>query len=486
MSERDLELQKENSDIEGDNPELEEKAAKKFSGEKSYKKSELDQELELLAQTFRDELKKAQEAHGEEYFEDDEGIISEDELCECCGECRRDKSFGADYPYCADCREAMSRYPISWINVVVSLALVVLSIVSCVTFFGDFGGYFYSYVAKKSVSERRMTTAIEAYDTAISVFDAEEINAKKLRLECADAVYETMNEGISSMDKVSDLVTDALSELETKLPLNQSYVELRDEVMVLYGTMQKFYLVVNDEQYANFENKAVYESAMTAIGQILDEQIQVKSMYGDKLKSYPADEAMVRFCQFMFAYTAGYHEDSYQYMRKVQELKPDYLWLYAYELGLVEAQTGDVKAAKELAQAMYENDVENYGSYCIYACAERLSGNIEKSISWADKGINNVPESSEIRRHKAMALALKGDLEESKAVLEEANQIEQNGLISITMLVVENELGNTDRVEELKTYLESNEVELPQRTQDYLSGKLTLQNLFGEGTGDIE
>ena len=37
MSDNDLELQNENTVPVGDNPELEEKAAKKFSGEKSYK-----------------------------------------------------------------------------------------------------------------------------------------------------------------------------------------------------------------------------------------------------------------------------------------------------------------------------------------------------------------------------------------------------------------------------------------------------------------
>ncbi len=486
MSEKDLELQNENSGSAGDNPELEEKAAKKFSGEKTYKKSELDEELEFLAQTFRDELKKAQEEQGEEFFEDDEGVIPEEELCECCGECRRDKSFGEKYPYCAECRDAMTRYPFSWVNVLVTVAIVVLSVVSCATFFGDFDGYYHTYTAKKAESERKMTTAITNYDSAISFFDLKEVNAKGVKLDCADAVYETMNEGVSSMDRVSDLVSDALSELDTKLPVYKNYVELRDEVMVLYGTMQKFYVVVNDSNYADFENKEVYEEAMTAIGKILDEEIQIKSIYGNNLKSYPADEAVVRFCQFMFAYTAGNHDDSYQYMRMVEELKPGYLWLYAYELGLVDAQTGDVKSAKELAQAMYENDIENYGSYCVYACAERLSGNLDKSIRWADKGIENVPGSSEIRRHKAMALALKGELTEAETVLEEANELEQNGLLSITLLVVENEMGNTETVEELKKYLEENGVEIPQRTQDYLNGKLTLQNLFGEGTGDIE
>ena len=41
MSEKDLELKNEQNDSADENAELEEKAAKKFSAEKSYKKSEL-------------------------------------------------------------------------------------------------------------------------------------------------------------------------------------------------------------------------------------------------------------------------------------------------------------------------------------------------------------------------------------------------------------------------------------------------------------
>ena len=50
MSEKDLELKNEQNDSAVENAELEEKAVKKFSAEKSYKKSELDEELEILEQ----------------------------------------------------------------------------------------------------------------------------------------------------------------------------------------------------------------------------------------------------------------------------------------------------------------------------------------------------------------------------------------------------------------------------------------------------
>ena len=77
-----------------------------------YSDKALDNELEKLAETFRQELKKAQAMSEEELikngiiiqqYEDDEGIIPEEELCKCCGEQRRDKSFGENYEYCRAC-----------------------------------------------------------------------------------------------------------------------------------------------------------------------------------------------------------------------------------------------------------------------------------------------------------------------------------------------------------------------------------------------
>ena len=486
MSEKDLELKNEQNDSADENAELEEKAAKKFSAEKSYKKSELDEELEILAQTFRDELKKAQEEQGEEFFDDEDDIIPAEDLCECCCENRKSDAYGEGYPYCEDCRDAMSRYPFNWSSLLVTAVILVLSIVSVMTFFGDFDGYYAVYNAKKAYSERKLTTAVTQYEEAISIFDDDDINAKKIRLECADALYDSMPQGISSMNRIEDLISGAFSDFESNLIINKKYVDMRDRVMVMYGTMQKFYVVINNSEYADIEDDKVYEQAMTAIGKILDEQIEVKTIDGDSSNSYPADESIVRFCQFMFAYTAGKHDDSYKYMREVADKTPDYLWLYAYELGVVDSQSGDYKSAKALAEKIYSNNIEDYGSYCVYSGAERLAGNIDNAIEWADKGIENVPQNTEIRRCKAMALAMKGEYEEAEKVLGDALAIEENTLLSVTLLVVENELGKADTVKEMKGYFEENGIELPKRTQDYLNGKLTIEKLFGEGTGDIE
>ena len=99
----------------------EEKVLEKRSAEKEYSGEALNEELERLAQTVRDELKKAKELSDDEFEEvyaDDSGIIPKEDLCECCGERRKDKSRGAGYQYCAECRENMKIYPISFANII--------------------------------------------------------------------------------------------------------------------------------------------------------------------------------------------------------------------------------------------------------------------------------------------------------------------------------------------------------------------------------
>ena len=56
----------------------------------------------------------------------------------------------------------------------------------------------------------------------------------------------------------------------------------------------------------------------------------------------------------------------------------------------------------------------------------------------------------------------------------------------MTSIVIENELGNTDRVQELKDELKEQEVELTEKMNNYLDGKITATEMFTEGTGDVQ
>ncbi len=462
-----------------------------------YSNSDLDKELERLADTFRSELKKAQAMTEEELikngiiiqqYEDEEGIIPEEELCQCCGEQRRDKSFGENYEYCRSCREAMKRYPLSVYNLALLAAAVFVAVVSVFSFASDYNIYNTVRKGDKYMAENKMNSAVDAYDSAIESFGNKDIFAKKLYLKIAEIIFDDMPDGVNSMSEIQFRIKKALSQFEISLPLYNKYEAIYTETQVMYATMDEFYTVVSSEKYAEFDGKEqkTYEAIMTDIGSIIDKQVTVTSIDGKESKLVASSPAMVRFCQYMFAYTMGKYEDSYQYMKEVCELEPTYVWLYAYELGLVELQKGNVEEAKTLAESMCLRNAENPSGYVLNSSVSRMTGNTKQALAWAEDGLKACPDYAELYRIKAMAYIADEDFESAKECVDKAIEKEEYTLAYVVSLIVENELGNKDKVKEIKEKLKEHDVELSEKTEKYLKGKITAKQMFTEGTGDVE
>ena len=469
--------------------------ASALDGTAGYTNDALADELEQLAETFRVELKKVQGMSEQELAENgyaqifqEQASVDPDEICECCGERLKDKSSDESSAYCKECREAMKKYPLSLPSVVLAVAVIFVAVVSVFSFAVDFAKYNTIREADRYYNANKLDSALSAYEGAISAFEDEDAVAKRLYLDVADILYKTMPQGVNSMSQLVKCVDTALSEAEKKIPIYQSYGNLREEVLVLYGTMQKFYDVVNQDKYASLKpgDEELYKEAMTEIGSIIDTEVTVTSADGKTSRNVKSSEAIVRFCQYMFAYTAEQYDDSYMYMQKVAELEPGYLWLYAYELGMVHIQKGKTEEATALAAALYKSNREGDDAYALYSNIYRMSGKLNKAVEWADKGVEESPESSELYRIKAMAHIAKGELDEAKEAVDKGISIDQYGLIYFTAIVIENELGNADAVEEYKDVLAEQEIEFSDRMNEYFKGKISATQMFTEGTGDVQ
>lgn len=497
---------KDNKELELSNDKIAESADKmavtedKFSvaidKTKNYSNEELDDELERLAATFKQEYEKAQAMTEEELikngiiiqqYEDDAGAIPEEELCKCCGEQRRDKRYGENYEYCKNCRQAMMDYPFSIKSMAVLAITVFFCVLSIISFSSDFESYNIVRKGDNFVSERKLFSAVEAYELAIDSFEENNVIPEKLYLEIAEILFDTMPEGIDSMQEVSQNIEASLSAIEAQFPLNYKYNNIREDVLVMSGTFQEVYSLLNSEKYADFdfEDDDDYKVIMTDIGSVIDEEIAVTAMDGSQTKT-KTNQAVVRFCQYMFAYSTQRYDDCYKYMQEVAELEPDYLWLYAYELGNVKMQKGYVDEALSLADALYAQNTENIASYVLYSGIYRMSGKPKTAVEWADKGLEIVPEDTELMRTKAMALIVQGEFEDAKKVVDEAREIEDYGLLMLVSLVVENELGNKDEVKQVKKDLKEISLEITDRVDDYLDGKISAKQLFTEGVGDVQ
>ena len=55
-----------------------------------------------------------------------------------------------------------------------------------------------------------------------------------------------------------------------------------------------------------------------------------------------------------------------------------------------------------------------------------------------------------------------------------------------TSIVIENELGNTEAVNETIDMLQMYGLSVSDRVNSYLSGEITAEQLFTEGSGDVE
>ncbi len=449
---------------------------------------ELNEELENIAELFRTELAKAQEDaenNGDSLEEGTEETTEETkateeaeeiEVCACCGE--EPKPENGDY--CEKCVENMRHYPIGFANILIALLVTVMAGVSVFTFFQDVDGYAYAYKAKENKADGFLNSALENYDMGISFFESKKASPKNLYFESAEVIFNTMSDGTASMNDVANRVEEGIGNSNPKLLIYKKSVEMRDESMVLYGTMKSFYDIMNSGQ------NMTYDAVMAEVEALIGTELSVKTIDGKAEQKFTADEGMLRFCQYMYAYTSGQTADAEKYLRMVHNLKSDCVWLYAYELAFSDIKSGKLDEAKTLADAIYENNKEEADSYCLNSAIARVSGDTEGAVKFADEGLKYCPTDAEILRNKAMAYVAAGDIANASATINEALSYNQYGLLYYTAIVIENEQGNKETVAEMKKLLEDNGIQLTERLNSYLSGKITAKQLFTEGSGDAE
>jgi tetratricopeptide (TPR) repeat protein len=432
---------------------------------------------------FREELKnQGEEEDDEEVLRDSQGIIYEDEVCECCGERRRAKNS----EYCKVCQEAMRKYPLSLPMIIVAAVVVFFAVFSVFDFSYNFDGYYSAYRAKNAENKKEMFSAIDFYEESIQLFSLNGVNAKRLRFECADVMCVIMADPADIITTISSAIED----YEAMLPIYNKRIAQYDEMYVFNKTMEMAYEIANE--YGPSVDEDAYEEAMTAIGALIDQEIVVPSLDGEP-RRYKCNEAAVRYYQYLYAYYVGNSTDVYYYVHETYKVGPQYLGLYGPDLCVVSVQTGDFKLAVEIAEAIHEDNVENSTYYYIHSIVERLKGNYDAAIQWTDDGLAINTADTELMRNKAMAYICKGDAEKASEVINEAVQYGYDENVLSVMLIIENELGNTERVTQLKEKIEEmigevygkDRAKLPTRVQEYLDGKLTAVQVFTEGTGDV-
>ncbi len=453
---------------------------------------ELNAELEALAELFRNELAKtAQEyekgvadtepvsACESESADADDGAEEEPEasICDFCGERVVDCKDGI----CEDCLAELRKRPFKFRKVLAIFAVGIVALIAMRGFWQNVDGYSKAYEAKAQFSMGNINSAKTAYDEAISYFVKKDVNPRNLYFESAEVVFMQMSDGSLSMTEVGDRVSKGLEDSFFTKPLYIKYKNMGNESLQLYATMQSFYDIVNKPEYANYtvDNEEMYNSIIAELEELKDAELEIETVDG-KTEKVKANEAMVRFCQYMLSYTSNKRDEEKKYLEMAYECGPEYLWLYGYEYGLFAINSGDFDTAEKMAKALVEADKQDPDGYSLYSTTARLSGDSENAVKWANKALESNPEDAEAIRVKAMALVAGGDYTAAKTVVDEAMTQEPNLLMYYTCIVIENELGNTETVDETISMLQMYGISIHAEVNSYLAGEMTAEQLFAE------
>ena len=484
---------KDEKEINTSSDNLNEELEASLDKTENYEEEKLNDELEKLAKTFKQELQKAKEQGAVKIGEvavvdEDNNVIPQEELCECCGERRKDTSVSANYQYCSECRERMKRYPVSLVSAFIAIVVIVIAVAGVGGFITDFSGYNSARLAKNADSENKNFSAVDYYDAAIAFFDEKDVVAKKLYKDSAITVFNTLPNGVASFNEVAERLEKSVTEFEAKLPVYKSYKDLRDKALVMYDTFNAFYAVLNNTEYGTFDenDKETITKIYNDIGALAEKDVTIDSMTGGDDETTVYNKAGVLFSQFMFAYTYGDFDKAYEAISALWENYPEYIQMFGYEFAVIEIQSGNHKNALKVAEAVKANNAEDSSPYVIYAYSERMKGNYDKAIKYTDEGLKLDSQNPDLYRQKAIALMLKKDFEGAKKEIEAGLSISEYGVLYYTYLIIATELGDTETVEKINTVLENAALKNPEKIQNYLDGKITYQEIFMKGTGDIE
>ena len=481
---------KDEKDFKASAAEAEEKIEAELDKSEDYEQQRLNEELEKLAETFRAEMKKAKEENKNVFDEleaEEKSGIPKEELCECCGKRKKDTSVSENYPYCTECREGMKKYPFNISSLVTAIAIVVVAVFGVLGFVTDFNGYNLARAAKEADRNNEKYTAVENYVAACTIFEEKAVVPKLLYRESAENIFATLPEGVKSFYQITEIIDSSMSPVEAKLPIFKGYIDLRNRAATMYSTFNSFYGIYNNMEYAGLtpEDKENVLKLYNEIAALKDKELTIEDVNGDEL-TVIHDEAAVLFSQFMFAYSFGQHELAYESLKELDEKYPELISMYGYELAVLDIQSGNFKSANSLAKRVMEVNKEDSSAYDIYVYSYRMKGDYDKSIAFADLGLEVDPANSDLYRQKAITLLLKGEKKEALAVIEEGLALGDYPIMQCICLIIANENGDTKKVEEMKSKLDEYKIELPEKVQKYLAGELSYKKLFTEGTGDIE
>ena len=481
-------------------------------------------EMEELAKVFREELAKAKE---EAERSDDiselqidgynpqnvsmgaENTVSEDELCEYCGERRRGTEKNPDGPYCQECEETLEKYPYDYKGIIAAIVLICIAVGSIFCFAVNVPIFAKMKQGDKAAAKGQLYTAMEKYDEAVEFSQNMGSDKTLISLYAKRAIT---NFSMVNMNSAITEIDENIPEYALKL---LTFKELND-ILEQTERMQASALVVQQHLAAFPEvTEKNYDDIIADLDNLSGKKVYIKGTeYHDETEEdfVPDGTETVYICDEgwlnMYKYAAAkqLNKDNTviaEYLQKCADSSEYMKTLTGALLATTYAGIGEYEKAETLAEELREINCESVEYHMIKAAVYRYRDNdFDKAIAICDEGIEMLENLSEdyltqygymVQIQKALNLIMKDDYDSAYEVMSDAyyNLSMTNGMTVQTrdlfaMLALET---GDDEVfksleDEIALYGDPSSAFTSDVT-DYKEGRLTLKEIAESGRYDL-
>lgn len=484
------------------------------SAEKKAEQEDIKQEMEELAETFREKLEETQkqvengsltglpetESKETEFTHE----ISEDKLCECCLE----KEKMENSSYCKDCDEGLRYYPFSFLNVVAVIAIVVAAIASIVFLSQKSDVYLKVAAGDKYKSKGQITSALVKYSEAANKMINNSVNYQ--------LVYKKEIDTARKIGNMKDF--NALEKNFRPWELNLPHFWSVKKAMIEYDSYRKTADAATAIMYGvagegKTSDEGAYHDVVTKIGDLKNSDITDETTTAaseetteattvkDVTVSKKYSNAMIYFYQYYVA-SMFKKDDQIQieFLEKIKNEEPELVWLYSAPLGQLYARTG--KDVSEIIAAIKKANAEDENAGLIEAMALRISkkdydgaitkcqerlDEIEKAKKRnTDTSIDPTGMEYEFYRQMALTYMCKGDYEKAQEKAAVAHSLYAYSIPVIDTYALASALkGDEEQYKTLSNFLMQNGYALSENVQGVHNKTVKVESILFEGSCDV-
>jgi tetratricopeptide (TPR) repeat protein len=474
--------------------------------------TELDKELEEIRDYFQKELDKAKNGEtDEDEDEADEEPVDEEKLCSCCGE--RERMDGREY--CEDCYEAMRRYPFKWVYFLVA-ALAVYIAVLAVGKIGDINaGWVYAYEGDVLAEAGWYNEALEKYQYAQNYLYRDKVEPKMIYKRNLEVGFE--QGGFKTINAYPTSVATIFEEWELKLPhmkkLKEYYMKAQEMTATIQKVNEDIFSQYSDtdaadlpydeiiKQLSDYENRVLHIGVDEDGNEITEEPTtqetgtmsSSKEVYFKRATTY--DTAMLQYFKYYFSTACDRpSEERIGYLEAVKANAPEMTWLYAGELGIEYAESGEKDKAIEYADMIVKKSETDAVSYYIRSLvAKNIDKDFDAAIKFCEEG-NSYSENYELYRQITLNYLLLGDYEKAQENAQAAFDLNQDitTLNALAFCAVANK--DDTKLEELQKLFDdyneqldddADKLDFSKSVRDLKSGKMTVSEILEKGGYDL-